>query len=310
MKKIFLMLLGLILLGSVNAQSPIGELGMLSLSNGRYDEVHEYTQYERIGSAIIDMETMKIVSFIDSDSMKGISEIDQIMTTRFLSVDPMARKYPEMNPYGYCANNPILYVDPDGRDLVIWYNNNQNHYRYTGGEVNHPNKFVNSVINAYNYNVSNGGGAALKAAATDRTVNVGITEFMDSKSWKGNVYWNSEMGLKTIEGDVLSPATVLEHEVDHAYNKKTDPSGHEERKNTYDPNYTNAEEKRVIEGNETTTAKANGEIGDKNLSRSSHRGNSKVIIVGGVSSTKINQQKSDVLNKNLEEQRGKWSSEY
>ncbi|MBN1971238.1 MAG: hypothetical protein JW870_17865, partial [Candidatus Delongbacteria bacterium] len=72
MKKLLYILYGLILLGSVNAQSPIGELGMLSLSNGRYDEVHEYTQYERIGSAIIDMETMKIVSFIDSDSMKGI----------------------------------------------------------------------------------------------------------------------------------------------------------------------------------------------------------------------------------------------
>ncbi|MBN1971950.1 MAG: hypothetical protein JW870_21540, partial [Candidatus Delongbacteria bacterium] len=64
-------------------------------------------------------------------------EIDQIMTTRFLSVDPMARKYPEMNPYGYCANNPINAIDPDGREILYLVRNNDgavtNTYRYTKG---------------------------------------------------------------------------------------------------------------------------------------------------------------------------------
>ncbi len=35
----------------------------------------------------------------------------------FLSVDPMADKYPSMSPYMYCAGNQIIYVDPDGRDI-------------------------------------------------------------------------------------------------------------------------------------------------------------------------------------------------
>ncbi|MFV0304116.1 MAG: hypothetical protein ACK5IC_01380 [Moheibacter sp.] len=40
----------------------------------------------------------------------------------WLSVDPLAEKYPSISPYAYVANNPINAIDPDGRDiiLVIW----------------------------------------------------------------------------------------------------------------------------------------------------------------------------------------------
>ena len=37
----------------------------------------------------------------------------------WLSVDPMADKYPSMTPYNYCAWNPVKLVDPDGREIVI-----------------------------------------------------------------------------------------------------------------------------------------------------------------------------------------------
>ncbi len=36
----------------------------------------------------------------------------------WLSVDPMAAKYPSLSPYAYCGNNPVRLVDPDGRDWV------------------------------------------------------------------------------------------------------------------------------------------------------------------------------------------------
>ena len=33
----------------------------------------------------------------------------------WLSVDPMAAKYPSLSPYVYCADNPVKLTDPDGR---------------------------------------------------------------------------------------------------------------------------------------------------------------------------------------------------
>ena len=33
----------------------------------------------------------------------------------WLSVDPLADKYPNLSPYTYCAGNPVRLVDPDGR---------------------------------------------------------------------------------------------------------------------------------------------------------------------------------------------------
>ena len=38
----------------------------------------------------------------------------------WLSVDPMSDKYPNLTPYAYCANNPVILVDPDGRE-VEWH---------------------------------------------------------------------------------------------------------------------------------------------------------------------------------------------
>ena len=32
----------------------------------------------------------------------------------FTQVDPLAEQYPHLNPYQYCAGNPVKYVDPDG----------------------------------------------------------------------------------------------------------------------------------------------------------------------------------------------------
>ena len=57
--------------------------------------------------------------------------------TMWLSVDPMADKYPNSSPYNYCMWNPVKLVDPDGRQGQL--------PRY-GTFNNRPQRFVYSNI--------------------------------------------------------------------------------------------------------------------------------------------------------------------
>ena len=47
----------------------------------------------------------------------GARYYDSDLSGLFLSVDPMADKYPSLSPYVYCAWNPVKLVDPDGNEV-------------------------------------------------------------------------------------------------------------------------------------------------------------------------------------------------
>ncbi len=49
-------------------------------------------------------------------SYVGARYMDHELMTSWLSVDPMADKYPTISPYAYCAWNPIKLVDPNGEE--------------------------------------------------------------------------------------------------------------------------------------------------------------------------------------------------
>jgi RHS repeat-associated protein len=38
---------------------------------------------------------------------------------RFWQIDPKAEKYYNISPYVYVADNPILYIDPDGKEIIV-----------------------------------------------------------------------------------------------------------------------------------------------------------------------------------------------
>ena len=50
--------------------------------------------------------------------------MDHELMTMWLSVDPMADKYPSISPYAYCAWNPVKLVDPDGREVDDYFSKN------------------------------------------------------------------------------------------------------------------------------------------------------------------------------------------
>ena len=56
----------------------------------------------------------------------GARYMDHELSTMWLSVDPLADKYPGISPYAYCAWNPVKLVDPDGMEAIEetgWWRN-------------------------------------------------------------------------------------------------------------------------------------------------------------------------------------------
>lgn len=50
----------------------------------------------------------------------GARYMDHELTTMWLSVDPMADKYPNISPYNYCMWNPVRVIDPNGMDTIVF----------------------------------------------------------------------------------------------------------------------------------------------------------------------------------------------
>ena len=69
------------------------------------------------------------------------------------------------------------------------------------------------------------------------------------------VHWESRKGAILSNGRRQSPAVRLEHEFDHAMDDLHDHKKHMDRRDTPDDQYDNEEERRVIQGSETETAR-------------------------------------------------------
>ena len=82
---------------------PFGEL-FVSQRNCEFDSRYKFTAKE------LDNET--------SYTYFGARYYDSELSV-WLSVDPMSDKYPSLSPYIYSANNPIIYVDPDGHKIKL-----------------------------------------------------------------------------------------------------------------------------------------------------------------------------------------------
>lgn len=112
-----------------NAQNPFQSIGkevpVLTLSNGQYMEFHPNDSLRQIGSVIVNVRTGKIYSLLSTNTPSGEIGQERIVASRWFSVDPLAAKYPMLSPYSFCNNNPIKFVDFDGRDFGVNIDHNK-----------------------------------------------------------------------------------------------------------------------------------------------------------------------------------------
>ena len=67
----------------------------------------------------------------------------------WLSVDPMSDKYPHLTSYNYCANNPVMLIDPDGREPVITFFSKESDKMFIKSAQNHNSPVGDNKFNVF-----------------------------------------------------------------------------------------------------------------------------------------------------------------
>ena len=161
---------------------------MYTSSKGEFEEFHDQTDVVEIGTALFDTRTNQFVGFVSDEQEKN--EIAAAISA--MAPDPLCEKYYWISPYAYCLNNPIKYIDPDGRRVVaasidaqrMILNTLPKEYRQyvsfnIGGVMN--------TAGLANVKSTSGNFDALRTMAlSDRTMDVRLDDKFDYLDSKGN----------------------------------------------------------------------------------------------------------------------------
>lgn len=154
---------------------------------------------------------------------------------RFWQIDPLAEDYTYNSTYAFQENKIGMGIELEGLEVV---------YR-KGASPKFKEKFAKTV------KFMNEKGTSGMLAELNES---GVTEIVDAtgtlKSYydpnDGAVYWDPELAIEMTDGKVISPATVLNHEIDHANEDKNNREETDELADTKDVDYSDKEEKRVM----------------------------------------------------------------
>ena len=157
--------------------APYGEL-LANQSLYGYDERYKFTGKERDAESGYDYFGAR---YLLSDA--GI----------WLSVDPLADKYPGISPYAYCAWNPIKYLDPDGRGVFPC----AAALRQAGEEVVNNPRYLRNGKTTY----CNMGAQAINAQAGDQSLRGRANEM-------GSTLRNPEIATEVSQSEALEYANM------------------------------------------------------------------------------------------------------
>jgi len=151
---------------------------------------------------------------------------------RWLAMDPLAMKYPSMSPYNFVGNSPILFVDPNGKEIWINPPDGGKPVLYVPNKTSISEKqcsFVQVVAETLDYLSSSGQDVneIINILANDNSrVSISSAEWNARFSnVSGHIEWSPESGMVTVEGGRQSPSIGLLHELGHSYYQYYNPEG-------------------------------------------------------------------------------------
>jgi RHS repeat-associated protein len=191
----------------------------------------------------------------------------EIYDTHFRQLDPQIGRWWQVDPrpnqvespYASMGGNPVLKNDPLGDTLV-----------FPSATKEYLQQFEEATVFLEAHDV---GGLFHEASNMKVKINIRLSDDGEASydPETKTIYWSPNMGVSLDENSV-SPATVLNHEFDHAVSHNKTPKEYEKRVSTPDKDYDNKEEKRVIKGSEKKTALALGEVPEGAVMRKNHNG--------------------------------------
>lgn len=135
---------------------PFKDLGVkdsryATLSGGIFDEMHEEKPFEQYSRTEFDTKKRKISKFVKADILYNQYNFDPVVFA--WNVDPLAKHYVPISPYAFALNNPIYFVDKDGRVVygldgkpVTINKDNAGNYVINGKPDAHTNKLFSAMI--------------------------------------------------------------------------------------------------------------------------------------------------------------------
>ena len=161
----------------------------LFASNNLTHRAHKTTPSNRT-------QTMRFYPFVFTGKEKdeetgygyfGARYMDHELMTMWLSVDPMADKYPNISPYAYCAWNPVKLVDPDGMEIDVSHLSEAIRTRLVNclSEITGLSLYVDN--GKLNYRKDENGSALISSSGS-RTAGADLIEAIDKKNEDGSNY--------------------------------------------------------------------------------------------------------------------------
>lgn len=102
---------------------------------------YEITSKDSLYKLYVDFDSKQVIAKDSSDKIISIGKLVPVVVMKWQSRDPLESKFPDESPYIFCGNNPIIYIDPEGKEKLV----------VVGNQGDSPNSDKNDDDDGYTY---------------------------------------------------------------------------------------------------------------------------------------------------------------